>query len=119
MFEIPGYITLGEIDFSAEQTDTDATTLVLWGARHGGLYLLEATGCHCCGDVYDMLKAEFVAPVPSFEELAADLYRQALELPDSDDALQAEEDVRAALQAAAARLPWMNGNPKNLPELPA
>lgn len=101
-YTITGFTTLGEVTLNNEKYDSEAVALILW-SNTTGLHLLQAQGCTCCGDMDEDITPENAEQVDSLEQLATKLYGEWEGL-EPEDKIDAEVQIRTALQEAAGKL---------------
>jgi hypothetical protein len=106
-YTIPGYEVLGDVDISTRDYDSEGVVLLLWD-KETGLGILWATGCTCCGDMYDGLVPGNARIVEDLEATARELHEAVVNSDEPD-----VPRLRAMLILAIER----SGYSKTMPEL--
>jgi hypothetical protein len=99
---------LADLDTSNRDYDNESCTMLLWNTVLGGLFRLDASGCTCCGNMYDDIKVENAVLVSDLEATAREVYEAVVNSDEPD-----VPALRAGLVLAMERL----GVTRDLPAL--
>lgn len=99
---------LADLDTSNRDHDDESCTMLLWNTVLGGLFVLEASGCICCGNMQDNIKVENALLVSDLEKTAREVYEAVISSDEPN-----VPALRAGLVKAMERL----GVTRDLPAL--
>jgi len=99
---------LADLDTSTRDYDSESCTMLLWNTVLGGLFRLDASGCTCCGNMYDDIKVENAVLVSDLEAMAREVHEAVV---------SSDEPNVPALRAGLIRAMELLGVTRELPAL--